>query len=172
MNNQCKLCQSNFVITKDREFYCSHRCQAKDAIKSANLKKTPRKKTGKIIYCKVCNKEFYVRFYRLEKVKYCSRSCLAKEHLKKYVKEFGFKSTNKPKHRYKKITINGKQYYEHRYIMEKYLGRKLEKWEHIHHKNDDSSDNRLENLEILSNADHQRKEYHYRKTISKVSSPD
>ena len=34
--------------------------------------------------------------------------------------------------------------------MEEYLGRPLEKWEHVDHINEDKSDNRIENLQLLS----------------------
>jgi len=44
--------------------------------------------------------------------------------------------------------------YEHRYVVECALGRQLKPYEHVHHKNRDKQDNRLENLEVVSGSKH------------------
>ena len=44
--------------------------------------------------------------------------------------------------------------------MEQYLGRKLSPNEVVHHKNGDPTDNRIENLEVMSRSEHSR--YHGR----------
>lgn len=115
--------------------------------------------------CPICEKSVYVRAYRKDSVKYCSRSCLAKAHLPQFA-EFRFQKSGKPPHRYKSIMVDGKQIREHRHIMQQHLGRKLSRDEHVHHLNGDSLDNRLENLVVLTNSDHQRLEIANRPTSS------
>lgn len=53
--------------------------------------------------------------------------------------------------------IDGERIDEHRYIMEQFLGRKLDRYEVVHHKNGDKRDNRIENLEVMPLAEHTRK---------------
>lgn len=163
----CDTCKQSFQITIHRTRFCSHTCQAKWAITIASKHRSGPPKTGKSLECIVCKSSFYVPLYRLKKkcTQYCSRSCLAKNHLSKYTEKYGFKKSGLPHHTYKQITINGKNIRLHRYLMEQHLGRKLETWEHVHHINNDSFDNRLENLEVLSNSDHQKKEYIFRKSF-------
>ena len=61
-----------------------------------------------------------------------------------------------PNTRTRLITRGGKKVRAHRWIMEQRLGRKLRQGEHVHHRNGDPLDNRIENLEVLDAATHMR----------------
>lgn len=62
---------------------------------------------------------------------------------------------------YMRISVMGKTYWEHRYIMEQYLERGLDEGEHVHHLNHVRTDNRIENLIILTPSEHAK--YHMTK---------
>lgn len=59
--------------------------------------------------------------------------------------------------KYKAIKVNGKKYDEHRYIMEKYLGRKLNRNEVVHHKDGNKLNNDINNLELMSLSEHSKR---------------
>lgn len=111
--------------------------------------------------CPICKNIIYVCPSTLKErkngIKYCSMFCKIKA-IKNGETNFGFKNegADKSPNKYPRKQINGIRLKEHRRIMQEHLGRKLEKWEVVHHINNDPKDNRIENLTIVTPAEHGR----------------
>lgn len=58
-------------------------------------------------------------------------------------------------YRYKTVKRDGKTVLLHRWLMAQHLGRPLLPTEHVHHRNEDAHDNRIENLELIDPRAHQ-----------------
>ena len=82
------------------------------------------------------------------RVLYCSRKCLfAANSGKNHSRYKGGKITDA--NGYVKVRCGRKYIQEHRVVMEASIGRKLQKWETVHHKDGDRLNNRIENLELM-----------------------
>ena len=84
-----------------------------------------------------------------EKRRFCSRRCADRGRKTTRVENDQFKA------RYRQVkTPDGRKMLEHRYVMEQVLGRRLERWEQVHHRNHNRLDNRPENLELVTSKQH------------------
>lgn len=137
---------------------------------------------GELITCSVCGKRAYKSRAKLEIVKgrYCGMPCYrlgSRERVRRTCPKCGneFEAWPSRKQKYCQLRcrirlgqpsntvdgylekrIDGRNKRLHRIIMGQHLGRKLERWEHVHHINGDKKDNRLENLEVLTASEHSK----------------
>lgn len=65
---KCKVCGKE--VNQHRNIYCSHKCRGKS------------ERSGMIVNCCICNKEFYLPLNRIQKTKqfYCSHECRKRDY--------------------------------------------------------------------------------------------
>lgn len=105
--------------------------------------------------CNHCGKTY--RPKRLES-SYCSRPCQWANNGKNQIRSAEVWWTDRKGYIQGRVTENGytRRVRQHRWIMEKHLGRELSPSEDVHHKNGIKNDNRIENLEVLNHVEHSR----------------
>jgi hypothetical protein len=160
---KCLFCESEFLARRSSSKYCGRSCQAKHVGILHGKTRSEKRKNGKIFSCLVCSNEFYVPKHRIDTAKYCSRRCTSlanPENTKKAQEASPLMKRSGKSHqkKYVVIRVNGRQIREHRHVMQMHLGRDLCADEHVHHINGDPTDNRIENLMVLTNSEHQKLE--------------
>lgn len=154
----CPNCSGTFKTKNKLQKFCCQKC------KWTHTNKNRAIKPNQIYDCIVCGK--HVEKYIAPSDKrysnqFCSYECkgigqTAENHWNwqggRILEADGYVMIYTPDH----PNANNKGYvFEHRLVMEKKLGRYLERKEVVHHKNGNRSDNRIENLELFANnAEH------------------
>src|SRR3990167_639036 len=133
----CSYCGKLFYTIISQQTTCSRFCG--------------HVRNGKYFPCDNCGKFTWRNKYKVKtyKIRCCSKKCFYVFHRGENhanYKASGFVD----KKGYRVITVDGKQIFHHRYVMENNLCRPLFAEEIVHHVNGDKLDNVIENLEIMS----------------------
>ena len=106
-------------------------------------------------HCLTCGDPFEVRYPRSDGKRYCSRSCAARDQWKGSGNpRFNDGMSAQSSGRRLKVLPDGRSMTYARWLMQEHLGRRLGPDEVVHHRNGNFTDDRIENLQVLTRAEH------------------
>ncbi len=160
---QCRICSGFFYVQKSRvdAKFCSKNCKSESQKGNIPWNKGLTKHDDERIMS-VSNKareqlkrEYVDGTRDKHTIALAANETLRARTRKRLVD--GVSNTKIDKRGYRKIYLPERGWVlEHRYIWEKQNGRRIPTGFHIHHKNGDSLDNRIENLELISASEHSK----------------
>lgn len=165
----CKKCNNTFELTPGADRY---RKGAKYCSLKCYITKGPDLSKYKTVKCDWCGNETTKLNSRLIRAKrvFCSMACQRLSFkINPPQKKNGYWLENGYKVLY---TGNGNGIKEHIQVMENSIGRKLAPNETVHHLNRIKLDNRIENLQLLTREEHQRKHRWYKHMRIKLDKAD
>ena len=152
----CLYCEKEFQpiaanVKKGMGKYCSRECGYASK--------------RRVLLCSLCGKEFSRRksYTPKSKTVFCSADCRTKSMLsRKFLGLVDGYRVYERSNGYASIVLGrSKEKLLHVYFMEKHLNRSLVKNEHVHHINQNKLDNRLENLQLVSDCGGHQREHAY-----------
>lgn len=122
------------------------------------------------LVCEHCGCTYTRKPSRVKKSRFCSRKCCGHwvyefKNKDKFLEQSKLSGSMSPTWKggvqviggYRLVSRGGKRKQEHRLVMEENIGRELSREEIVHHINGDKLDNRIKNLEILTQSEHIKK---------------
>lgn len=142
----CLYCNKEFEKRRSSSKYCSVTCQA--AARVTRVK----------VECAKCGLEFEVWPSKVTKRNYCSRDCHIqwwRENCPAGDRSHNWKGGRTYMDGYVWVTVGrNNRVQEHRLVVEQTFDIKLGKDDIVHHINGDKTDNRIENLQIMTRGEH------------------
>ena len=144
---KCEQCGNEFIPARKSTRFCSNKCSSESRLKR------------EIIKCDYCGDDFERNSCHIkEGNKFCSVDCSGKWTSENRVGENATRWKGGVYHQNNKYIHlkqeDGSYKQEHRIVMENHLGRKLIPEEIIHHIDGNGENNEIDNLQIMTRAEH------------------